>query len=208
MIRNKSSTLESFDPEIERTLKRLRNLVEEKVSPKKERPIMEETRVLGAANIAGAGNRAAGGVVVGAAGGGNHRRILMKYAQLSIEGIASCIRKPEVHANQFELKHSYVNMIQNSIQFHGLPTEDPNLYIAYFLEICDMFRVNDVPDDAIRLILFPFSLKDRAREWLNSFPAGSISDWATLAQKFLAKYFPLGKTVKLRNDITNFMQYD
>ena len=99
-------------------------------------------------------------------------------------------------------------MIKNSIQFHGLPSEDPNLHIAYFFDICDMFRVNGVPDDAIRLRLFPFSLKDRVREWLNSLPAGSISDWATLAQKFLAKYFSLAKTVKLRNDITNFMQYD
>ena len=50
-----------------------------------------------------------------------------------------------------------------------------------------MFRVNDVPDDAIRLRLFLFSLKDRAKEWLNSLPARSISDWAILAQKFLAK---------------------
>ena len=108
----------------------------------------------------------------------------MEYAQPSIDGTASCIRKPTVQANNFELKPSYVNMIQNSVQFHGLPNEDPNLHIAYFLDICDMFRVNDVPDDAIRLILFPFSLKDRAREWLNSLPAGSISDWATLAQKF------------------------
>ena len=40
------------------------------------------------------------------------------------------------------------------------------------------------------------------------FTCRSISDWATLAQKFLAKYFPPTKTVKLRNDITNFMQYD
>ena len=44
-----------------------------------------------------------------------------------------------------------------------------------------MFRVNDVPDDAIRLKLFYFSLKDRAMEWLNFLPVGSISDWATLA---------------------------
>ena len=72
-------------------------------------------------------------------------------------------------------------MIQNSVQFHGLSSEDHNLHIAYFLDICDMFRVNDVFDDAIRLRLFSFSLKDRAREWLNSLPAGSISDWATLA---------------------------
>ena len=68
MTRNKSSTLEPFDPEIERTLRRLRNLVEEKVSPKKGGPTMEETRVFGAANIAGAGNGAAVGAVVGVQG--------------------------------------------------------------------------------------------------------------------------------------------
>ena len=89
MTRNNPSTLEPFDPEIERTLRRLHNLVEEKVSPKKERPTMEETRVLGAANIAGASNGVAGGaavgLAVGAAGGDNHRRTLMEYAQPSIE---------------------------------------------------------------------------------------------------------------------------
>ena len=69
MTKNNTSTLEPFDPEIERTLRRLRNLVEEKVSPKKERPTMEETRVLGAVNIAGAGNGAIAGVAVGIAGG-------------------------------------------------------------------------------------------------------------------------------------------
>ena len=71
-----------------------------------------------------------------------------------------------------------------------------------------MFRVNGVRDDAIRLRLFSFSLKDKAREWFNCLPARSITNWAILAQKFFAKYFPPGKTVKLRNDITNFMQYD
>ena len=131
MTRNNTSTLEPFDPEIERTLRRLCNLVEEKVSPKKERPTMEETQVLGAANIASVGN----GAAVGAEGVENPRRTLMEYAQPSIEGTASCIRKHAVHANQFELKPFYVNMIQNSVQFHGLPSEDPNLHIAYFLEI-------------------------------------------------------------------------
>ena len=71
-----------------------------------------------------------------------------------------------------------------------------------------MFRVNGVPDDAIRLRLFPFSLKNKIREWLNSLLAGSIFDWATLTQNFYDNYVPLAKTVKLRNDITNFMQYD
>ena len=75
----------------------------------------------------------------------------MDYAQPSLTGTTLCIRRPSVHANNFELKPSYVHMIQNSIQFHGLPSEDPNLDIANFLAIWDMFRVNGVIDDAIRL---------------------------------------------------------
>ena len=77
-----------------------------------------------------------------------------------------------------------------------------------------MFKVNGVINDAIRLRLFSFSLKDKTKAWLNSLLAGSITNWNILeivnilAQKFLAKYFPLIKTVKLHNDITNFMQYD
>ena len=67
--------MEPFDPEIERTLRKLRNLVEDKVSPKKERPNMEE-QVLGVANMAGAGN----GATIGAPRVENHRRTLMDYA--------------------------------------------------------------------------------------------------------------------------------
>ena len=122
------SQLEPFDPEIERTFCRLRNLVEARVSPKKERQEMDETPTLRAANIERVGNEAA----VGAAGVQNNTRTLMEYAQPSIDGHASCIRKPAVQANNFELKSSYVNMIQNSVQFHGLPSEDPNLHSLFF----------------------------------------------------------------------------
>ena len=73
----------------------------------------------------------------------------MEYAQPSIDGTTSCIRKPPIQANNFELKPSYVSMIQNSVQFHGLPSEYLNLHIAYFLDICDMFRDNGAPDNAI-----------------------------------------------------------
>ena len=107
MTRSETSTLEPFDLEIERTFKRLRDLVEARVSPKRERPIMEETPVIGAGNMEGVGN----GAAVGAARVQNHRRTLMEYAQPSIEGTASCIKRPEIQANRFELKPSYVNMI-------------------------------------------------------------------------------------------------
>ena len=119
MTRKSTSKLEPFDPEIERTFHKLRNLVEEKLSPKNQLVGMEEIPV--PVGPVGAG--------VGAVVAENPRRTLMEYAQPLIDGTASCIRKPQVQANNFELKPSYVNMIQNSVQFHGLPNEDPNLHI-------------------------------------------------------------------------------
>ncbi|KAL5548049.1 hypothetical protein UlMin_003280 [Ulmus minor] len=72
-------------------------------------------------------------------------------------------------------------MVQSN-QFGGMSKDDPNAHIAYFLEVCDLYKINGVSDDAIRLRVFPFSLRDRAREWLNSVPSG--------------------------NEITSFTQYD
>ena len=121
MIRSSTNKLEHIDLYIERTFHKLRNLVGKKLSPKNQLVKMEET-------LAPIGV----GVGAGAIGEENTRRTLMGYAQSSINGIASCIRKPTVQSNNFELKPSYVNMIQNLVQFHGLPSEDPNLHIAYF----------------------------------------------------------------------------
>ena len=63
-------------------------------------------------------------------------------------------------------------------------------------------------DDAIRLRLFPFSLNNKAKAWLTSLPLGTINTWDGLVNVFLTKYFPLTKSPKMRNDITNFFQQD
>lgn len=57
-------------------------------------------------------------------------------------------------------------------------------------------------------MLFSFSLKDRAKMWLNSLALGKITTWEELAKNVLAKYFPREKTTNLINDITTFTQWD
>ena len=134
-------------------------------------------------------------------------RILLDYMIPTVTEHQSAIRKPTINAAHFELKPGILQMIQNS-QFGGLPSEDPKEHVANFLEVCDTFRVQNVNEEAVRLRLFPFSLRDRAKNWLNSLPVGSITTWEDLCQKFLAKFFPLEKTTKLRNEIANFAQGD
>ena len=91
-------------------------------------------------------------------------------------------------------------------QFTGLPSEDPNAHLASFLDIYDTFRTNEVSSDAIRLRLFPFSLRDKAKLWLNSLTPNSITSWDLLSKAFLIKYYPPGKTAKYRQDLAGFKQ--
>ena len=76
------------------------------------------------------------------------------------------------------------------------------------MEVSDSFKLQGVSEEVLRLKLFPYSLRDRARAWLNSLPPDSVATWNDLAEKFLMKYFPPTKNAKLRNDITSFQQVD
>ena len=79
-----------------------------------------------------------------------------------------------IQANHFELKPITLQLVY-SLQFGGLPSEDPNTHISNFLKICGTMNYNGVIDDAVRLCLFPFSLNDIAKEWLKSQPPASIN---------------------------------
>ncbi|GKV31349.1 hypothetical protein SLEP1_g40045 [Rubroshorea leprosula] len=105
--------------------------------------------------------------------GQNNARTLGSYATPSLEGIASSIRRLAIQANNFEIKPAIIQMIQQIVQFSGLPNENPYLHIASFLEIYDTFKANGVSNESVRLTLFPFSLRDKAKSWLQSFPAAA-----------------------------------
>ena len=54
------------------------------------------------------------------------------------------------------------------------PNEDPYAHLATFIEICNTIKIADVPDEAIRLSLFSFSLAGEAKWWLHSFKGNSL----------------------------------
>ena len=79
----------------------------------------------------------------------------------------SAIRRPHFQANNFELKGVTLQMLQY-IQFHGLPSENPNAHLTSFIKVCYTVKYNGVIEEALRLSIFPPSLSDRAKHWLTS----------------------------------------
>ena len=122
-----------------------------------------------------------------------------------ISGSFGGIMAPTIANNNFEIKPSIIQIVQNN-QFGGLQGEYPYDHILTFLNVCATFKINGVTDDAIRLRLFPFSVRDKAQLWLASLPNESMTTWDQLKQAFLHKYFPPHKTAKFRNEITTFKQ--
>ena len=53
------------------------------------------------------------------------------------------IRRPPIQMNNFELKGVTLQMLHN-IQFHGLPSENPNAHQTSFIEVCDTIKYNGV----------------------------------------------------------------
>ncbi|KAL4323329.1 hypothetical protein GQ457_11G021570 [Hibiscus cannabinus] len=88
---------------------------------------------------------------------------------------------PEIQAAQFELKPVMFNMLNSIGQFGGSPHEDARQHLRSFIEVCDAFRQQGVHEDVLRLKLFPYSLRDRARLWFNSIPSGSVESWDDLS---------------------------
>ena len=109
-------------------------------------------------------------------------RILADYARPTMDGTRSSIVRPLMAANTFELKPTFVQMVRQSCSFHGLPDDDPSTHLGNFLEVGDMFMLLGVTSDAIRLRVFPFSLKARAKEWLQSLVKASVTTWDLLAK--------------------------
>ncbi|GKA17031.1 reverse transcriptase domain-containing protein [Tanacetum coccineum] len=132
-------------------------------------------------------------------------RTMAQLLEAPTEGYEDAIVVPEITADNFELMHGLLNVVQNKKLF-GHDKEDPHAHIQYFNKITSTMKFPNVPSTSVKLMLFPFSLEGAARIWLEKEPPRSIQTWDDLVSKFINKFFPPSKTTNLRNEITRFQQ--
>ncbi|GKE87737.1 zinc finger, CCHC-type containing protein, partial [Tanacetum coccineum] len=133
-------------------------------------------------------------------------RTLGDYSKPSHEGYWNTIELP-VGNNVVPLRSDTIRLVQNGCSFHGLRSEDPNQHLKDFLKLVNSLGLDGENRERTRLRLFQFSFRDQASNWLERLPAGSITTWEDLTTRFLAQFFPPGRTAKLRNDILMFQQH-
>ncbi|XP_050233331.1 uncharacterized protein LOC126681820 [Mercurialis annua] len=118
------------------------------------------------------------------------RRTLVEFFLPNVDNANYGCFAPPILANNFEIKPGTIQLLESRCQFYGLEREDPNAHLSKFTE----------------LRLFPSSLRDKARNWIQSLPSTSITTWKQLAQAFLNKYLSMGKTARMTKEIIDFLQ--
>nr|GEU85635.1 reverse transcriptase domain-containing protein [Tanacetum cinerariifolium] len=106
-------------------------------------------------------------------------RTMAQMLQAPIEGYEDAIIVPQINANNFKLKQTFINLVQSN-QFTR--RQDPYNHLRFFNKVTSTFRHPEVPNTTIKLLLFPFSLEGEARIWLDKEPLRSILTWEDLGK--------------------------
>src|SRR3954463_15183749 len=119
--------------------------------------------------------------------------------------LSTPIAPPAPNATFYEIKPALLNLVMKE-QFSGARSDDDATHLNNFVELCEMQKYKDVDGDIIKLKLFPFSLRGKAKEWLLSLPRNIIDSWIKCKDAFIGKYYPPAKIISLRSDIMKFRQ--
>ncbi|CAN6725359.1 unnamed protein product [Malus baccata var. baccata] len=130
--------------------------------------------------------------------------------ELSASGLDNaaplCIQYPRAAPDktaEFELKSSLLHHIP---KYHGLSMEEPNKHLKEFEVVCSSMTPINVDGSILMMKAFPFSLMDKAKDWLYELAPGTVSSWESMKRAFLEKFFPTSRVILLRKRISGIQQ--
>lgn len=134
----------------------------------------------------------------------NQDRSMKEHMYPTRASLPSCIVLP-ADAGQFELKSSTTHMLP---VFRGVDAENPYNHVRDFEDICGTLHFNQMSEESLKLRLFPFSLKEKAKSWLHALQPQSIRTWEDLTKEFFKRFLPNHKTATIRQSLNSFVQLE
>ncbi|GJV31088.1 reverse transcriptase domain-containing protein [Tanacetum coccineum] len=116
----------------------------------------------------------------------------------------SVIVRPDVEDN-FVINSTHLKMISEN-KFDGQLRADPHYHLREFITICDMFKYGETQSEAVKLLIFPYSLSDKAKTLFNKLNEESITTWEQIRKDFINRFFPPSLFNRLLLKIRNFTQ--
>ena len=107
----------------------------------------------------------------------------------------------------YELHPRIIAMVRAQT-FFGLETEDPDLHLQAFEELCSCLVIPGMSQESLRWKLFPFSLVGKAEQWYTHNVRGTIHDWEELRDDFCLSFSSASHTTSLRSEILAFEQVE
>ncbi|GJY30350.1 hypothetical protein Tco_0413845 [Tanacetum coccineum] len=89
-------------------------------------------------------------------------RTMEELLRAPTEGYREAIVLPKINANHFEIKTNLLQLVQAN-PFYGRESENPHAIINSFKRITSTLRFKNVPNDLIKLMMFPYSLEGAAK---------------------------------------------
>nr|GEV68914.1 reverse transcriptase domain-containing protein [Tanacetum cinerariifolium] len=94
-------------------------------------------------------------------------RTMVEILQAPTEGYGKAIVISEINADHFEIKTNLLQLVQAN-PYHGFERENPHTHINNFKRITSTLKFRVVPNDVIKLMMFPYSLEGSERIWMNT----------------------------------------
>ncbi|GJZ05604.1 hypothetical protein Tco_0539397 [Tanacetum coccineum] len=88
-----------------------------------------------------------------------------------------------------KLSKEFLTELQNNA-YHGIHHEDVVDHIAMVLEMLDLINIPGVDSHQLRIMVFPLSLADDARQWWIKERKGKITTWEELVENFSVNSTP------------------
>ena len=107
----------------------------------------------------------------------------------------------------YELHPRIIAMVRPQT-FFGLETEDPDLHLQAFEELCSCLVIPSISQEILRWKLYPFSLMGKAEQWYTHNVRGMLQVWEELRDDFCLSFSSLSHTASLRSEILAFEQFE